>query len=166
MVIDLQQPAMQLRHQQAPPMINPQYPQLAPAMPTHHPKRLDESQVTMPRHPRHHIISELMLIRPPRYQQMQATMGDSSSAVPLQQQDMLTQGDPSQAVMTHQQMLVNAPAAYGVPHNNNIPMPSQGGGEGHQFFAAMDGDFCLSAFRNEGEEEEHLGSVNVSSIPR
>jgi hypothetical protein len=60
MVIDLQQPAMQmqLRHQQAPPMINPQYPQPAQAMPTHHPKRLDESQVTMPRQPRHHIISD------------------------------------------------------------------------------------------------------------
>jgi hypothetical protein len=167
MVIDLQQPAMQ-----APPMINPQYPQLAPAMPAHHPRRLDESQVTMPRQPRHHIISELMLIRPPRYQQMQATMGDSSSAVPLQQQHMLAQGDPSQAVMTHQQMLVNAPAAYGGPHNNNIPMPSQGRGEGHQIFAAMDGHFCLSAFLNEGEEEHlnsgagNTGSVNVSSIPR
>jgi hypothetical protein len=93
---------------------------------------------------------------------MQATMGDSSSAVPLQQQDMLAQGDPSQAVMTHQQMLVNAPAAYGGPHNNNIPMPSQGGGEGHHFFAAMDGDFCLSAFPGGG----NTGSVNVQSIPR
>jgi hypothetical protein len=170
MVVDLQQPAMQLPHQQAPPMINQQYPQPAPAMPTYHQKGLDESQVTMPRHPRHHMISELMLIRPPPYQQMQATMGDSSSAVPLQQQDMLAQGDPPQAVMTHQQMLVNAPAAYGGPHNDNIPMPSQGGGE-CQFFAAMDdGDFGLSAFRNEGEEEHlnsgggNTGSSNASSI--
>ena len=158
------QPVMQLPHKLAPPTANLQYPQpAAPAMPSQNQQMLGESPAMMPRHHRYHMMSELMPILPPQYQQIPPMMGDSPATMSLQHQQTLGQGDPSQAVMTHQhhQMLVDPPAVY---HDQIIPMLSMGGGE-DQFFATApqephdpDGDLGLHALRVENEEHLPGGS--------
>ncbi|VAH36859.1 unnamed protein product [Triticum turgidum subsp. durum] len=109
-------PAMAFEPQQAPSMVYSRYPQPAPAMPLQH--QPGESPAAVPLHVGQH----------------QHMMGESSSAMPLHHQQMLVDS-PATMQIQHQQMQgLSEPTPESGLHNDQIPKPSQEGGEG-LFFA-------------------------------
>ncbi|KAM3370375.1 hypothetical protein ACQJBY_017974 [Aegilops geniculata] len=172
-------PAMTFQPQQAPSMVHSQYPRPAPAMPLQHQQMPGESPATVLFHeqymmgessaamPLHHL--QMLVHSPatmqPQHQQMQGLSEPSLEVMStLEYQRIMADLGLTDLYVEDEEVHLPADGgAASIPdpehlvlesglHNDQIPKPSQEGGEG-QFFAA------------EPQPGDNLGPSGASSIP-